>query len=151
MKPDLSYESLTRFMTSFGVLLMVGGISLFVYMFTTTITSIVLTIYSMMFIISGGFLVIISMPRLENLEKAEIRYKQEKTIREILEQDYLLAKVKLAYEDLNKKISSNKKGGFETPRGMESIVKQAFDTEFYKKTYGLGKKKKGFWRRIFKI
>lgn len=162
MKPDLSYEGTSKFITSFGVLLIIGGFSLAIYMLIENMVAltpigIALSIYSITFLIVGGTLTIIGYYRLEKLEKAEIRHKQEKTIREILEQDYLLAKVKLAYENLNEKIEeknkelpSNIKKSYGVPRGMESIAKQAFNTEFYQKTYGLGKKKKGFFKRIFK-
>lgn len=140
---------------------MAGGIFSFVYMVIKDLggrNALFFMIYGLAFLLAGGWLTTKGMTSLESLEDAEIRYKQEKAIREILEQDYLLAKVKLAYKDLNQKIKDenkelppDKKENYENPRSMESIVKQAFDLEFYEKTYGLGEKKKvSFWKRLFK-
>ncbi len=161
MNPNISVENYSKFITSFGALLAVGGIFSFVYMVINNLKGkegTFFTLYGVTFLIGGFGLMLIGLKGLQKLEDAEIRYKQEKAIREILEQDYLLAKIKLAYKDLNQKtkdenkeLSEDKKKSYEEPRGMESIAKQVFNLEFYEETYGLGKKKKvSFWKRLFK-
>lgn len=131
---------------------MTASFSLIVYLMLKDIAKneIMLYSYIILFTIMGTILLFNGISRLEKLEKAEVRYNQEKAIREILEQDYLLAKIKLAYNDLNKKNEGEDRDSV-VPRDIKDVVKQAFDTNFYQRVYDLGKKKESIWKKITRI
>ena len=102
---------------------------------------IILIIFSLALLISiTAFLKMI--PILRRRELLTDKILEEQAVNEVIDQDFKLLQMKILerehkmkVDEWNKKNPNNKFDGF-IWRNIESIAKQALDTEFYEKTYG---------------
>ena len=142
MKVEIDFQSTNRFFMSSGLALII--IVIVLYFLFQPEKLLLVPIISIL--ILGVYLFIYGIKELKRMEDLEKKLKFEIMLNQIIDQDLKLINIKNKTLEYNEKVRSIKENEMSIPlgvkeleetnhRGIESIIYQALNSQFYEQTY----------------